>query len=574
MSTFGRVRELNWLVLGQVGVLSLLLLGLSYWFLRGGVFVSSDTHLRFVQIEQLAGQGVERLAIDYPLRQFDPELRHTPYYFAFSVVAGEIFLQISPYFPLLVAGLYGWGGTAVLGIIPALGTLFTAVAVYHLTRLADLPRPLLAMWATALATPLLFYSLELWDHTLGVALAMWGVLGVAYGLQRGQVWALAGGGVALGLGLGQRPELYVFTVAVGLALLLLRVGWRVITAVVLGGFLGAIPVWLSQWVWVGHPLGMAFAPHLLGYGVHSLVPSSGSYPPIVKIWYLSLGSQSEGIFTLTATLLVLIGYIFLSYTLYRTPLAQPQGLWLPLLLISVGYLLWLWQLQEGLIIGILPTLPLWVLGAVYPKRQFQAGFHRRLYAFIGLTTLLFLSLMIFVWPSYGGTQWGSRYLLPGYPLLLWLAWYVYASYDEVAGAGFRRWWGYTAVLLLLLSFILQLGSISHLHSRHQQIAQLQQEIAAIPADIILTDHVFLPIFMSGLRDKNFLYVRDGAEINILLQRLDEAGIHRVGIFPGTEFAPPPPPLAIPATLPDGRLLPQVAPFTYEWSPLPTTPTTP
>jgi hypothetical protein len=337
----------------------------------------------------------------------------------------------------------------------------------------------------------------------------------------------------------------------------------------MGGLAGAIPIWWAQWVWVGHPLGMAFAPHLLGYGQHAFVPASEGYTAWVKVWYLSFGAQSNGQPTIVQTLLVVYGFIFLSYRLYRGQTVTAVGLLLPSLGLFGGYLLWLWQSSEALLVGVLPTLPLFALACIYPRTHIKEGQSSAIYRFVGLTALFFFGLMLALWPSFGGIQWGSRYLLPLYPLLVWLALYTYASYAPLGGETFQKGWRWTAVGLLCLSVGLQLASVRLLQLQRQKLQALQQVVQAIPAEVVLTDHLFLPVFTAAATQKQFLYIQNPADIERIVPLLAADGYTRLSIIPSAlpPFSQPLPVLEIPPAVEDWTLQ-EVAPYTYQIMPTP------
>jgi hypothetical protein len=234
-------------------------------------FFTVDTGLRFIQVQEIIRQGWTTIAVDYPGRIYDPNLQHTPFYYAYAVVGDEIFLKITPFLPFLAAILYAQTGPIGLLLLPIAGGVLIAAGLYKLGELFGLRHRLLLLWAAILATPVIFYSLTFWDHTIATALLLWGTCFWVRGLLRQDEqfkprdWLA--GGICFGLALGQRPEAYLYVTAVGLALLLLAWRqWRTIAWGAAGGFSGALPVWVSQYLWFGHPLGPVMAPVLTDYG--------------------------------------------------------------------------------------------------------------------------------------------------------------------------------------------------------------------------------------------------------------------------------------------------------------------
>jgi hypothetical protein len=288
-------------------------------------------------------------------------------------VNGEFYLQIPPFLPLLTSFFYTTMGQWALPLFPVLGGLLTAVATYKLGILVQVKYSRLLLWATVFATPILFYSLELWDHTLAAAAAAWGVYSVARGVVSGRWQPVAWGSVAIGLGLGQRPEMYVFAIALAAGLFL--VGWQrwnLWAAYVVGGVFATIPIWLLQYRWTGHPLGMAFAPHFFGYGIPESYPvtaySGVALTRAIKISRLLLYIESRDVITFSAALLILVG-VFVIILALRVPHWRKRSwLWSGLVLSGIGYGLFLWQSWENLLPGVLTTSPLFSLALAYVTR--------------------------------------------------------------------------------------------------------------------------------------------------------------------------------------------------------------
>ncbi|MEZ4646180.1 MAG: hypothetical protein R3E31_26245 [Chloroflexota bacterium] len=194
------------------------------------------------------------------------------------------------------------------------------------------------------------------------------------------------------------------------------------------GVLGTLPVWWLQYRWVGHPLGMAFAPHFFGYGRPEAYPvqsySDVTITQAIKISRLLLYIEARDAVTFLAALFVIIGAFLLIMALRVPRWRQRRWLWSGLALSVLGYGLFLWQAWDHLLPGVLTTFPLFSLALAYVDRSDDPRPTHRVYQLPFVTALSFLGVMLAVWPAFGGEQWGARYLLPLYPLLLLLAFYV------------------------------------------------------------------------------------------------------------------------------------------------------
>lgn len=512
-------------------LLTIILYALAWLLMSTLTFFSSDNGLRFVQIQELIRQDGQTFAVSYPARYLDPELDYTPFYFAYSLVDGEIFLQISPFLPLITAGLYAALGTFGLPIIPVLGGVFTAAAIFSLGRLARVKRPYLLLWSAVFATPVAFYSLELWDHTLAVAFALWSLVGVAYSFQSKR-WPYALlGGMALGLGLGQRPEIYAFALALGIGILMIGWRqWRIWSALIIGALLTALPVWFLQWQWTGHPLGMATAPHIFGYGLRDAYAYTN--PPLPRIDILSiymLYVQNQEPITFAAALTTICG-MFLTIFSVRIPRWQkPWLLWLGFALLICGTALTIGYTFGATIPGFFTIFPLAAIALIFIDKAQDLSSGRIGYLLAFLAGLLFLGLMIAFWPTPGGAQWGTRYLLPAYPLFVFLAFYVMRIQNQILTGTFSKTFRRVAAGLFIATLIVQSYGIIILVDYHREETLTKEAVAELPAEVVLTNNPFFPSVMSAT-DKQFLYVNAPEDFQDLIPRLFAAGIDRFALL--------------------------------------------
>src|SRR5258707_11156205 len=77
----------------------------------------------------------------------------------------------------------------------------------------------LAFWAVGLATPVVVYALDFWEHTLGLAAMVWGVVLLLDVADRRAGWRAAlAGGALFGVAATMRTEALVYAVVtVGVA---------------------------------------------------------------------------------------------------------------------------------------------------------------------------------------------------------------------------------------------------------------------------------------------------------------------------------------------------------------------
>ena len=545
----------------HIVLLSLTLFSLAWISFSSLAFFASDTGLRFLQIRELIAHRWQTFAIDYPARFLDPDLQYTPYYYAYSLIDNQVYLNISHFLPWLASFLYASLGPIGLSIVPVLGGLFTAVAVYRLGVLAQIKHPHLLLWATVFGTPIVFYSLELWDHTLAAACAAWAVYGAASGIMNGRWQSLAWGGAAAGIGLGQRPEMYPFALALGMALIIViwpqRQKWL---AFIAGGIIATLPLWFLQYRWVGHPFGMAFAPHFFGYGRPESYPvqsySGVPIPPAAKVGHLLFHISPQTI-TLVAVFSLIIGVFTLVFSLRLPALRRPLWVWGGLSLTLLGYGMYAIHAESNMLIGLITTFPLIAFALAYVEQSHDGSGVHPIYRLTWTTALLFLGMILAFWPAFGGDQWGARYLLPAYPLLLFTAFYSYEIWSQKAERPYANKLRIVFIVLLSTSFILQAMGTRLLLLKHNEQIPLRNAVIELPAELILTNNLFFPSSMSSLDDKLFMYVDSEEDWEILIPRLAQHDISRFALIPTD---------AIPITAPEqiGNIhISQISDFIYK-----------
>ncbi len=524
----------------HISLLGLALFLLAWAAFSSLTFLTSDTGLRFLQIRELIAHQWQTFAIDYPAQFLDPDLQYPPYYYAYSLIDNQIYLNISHFLPWLASFLYVALGPIGLSVMPVLGGLLTAVAVYRLGVLAQVKYTRLLLWATVFGTPILFYSLELWDHTLAAACATWAVYGAASGIMNGRWQPLAWGGAAAGIGLGQRPEMYPFAIALGMALIIITwPQWRKWTAFMGGGLAGALPIWFLQYRWVGHPFGLALAANLFDYGRPEAYPAQ-SYsgvpmPPAAKVGYLLLHIRPQTII-LVAVFLLIVGIFTLIFSLRLPALRRSHWLWGGLALTLLGYGMYFIHAKSNMLVGLVTTFPVMAFAIAHVDQSNDESATRPVYRLTWLTALLFLGIMLAFWPTFGGSQWGARYLLPVYPLLLFSAFYSYTAWSQGEERPYTNRLRIIFFALLSASFMLQAMGARLLLIKHSEQIAIRNAVAKLPTELILTNNLFFPSTMASLDDKLFMYVDSDEDWDIVIPRLIQHNIYQFTLIP-TEAIP-------------------------------------
>lgn len=527
------------------------------------VFFSPDLGVRFIQIQQLVEHQWQTFAISYPARSLDPNLHHVPYYYGYSVVDGQIYFNIGSVFPLLASLLYAGIGTAALPLLPILGSVCIGLVVFQLARFTDLKFSLVAFCATVFATPVLFYSVIIWNHTVGTALGLLATYGLVLGFTEKRHLPLFLGGIATGLSFSQRPELYVFAVSLAIATLLVyRPAWQQLLTVLSGGLAGALPVWILHYVWVGHPFGMLAAPNLFGYGNPEVVPFSPEVFGITRSMHLSrllIHLDPYRPVTYIAGFCVLAGIAILFLTLRHMEDQKRPFLFLGIGFTAVGYALYVPATETYSFAGFISALPLLPLAVTYVDRDsHESPKNRNTYHFVFATAIAFLALMFVLWPTYGGKQWGARYLLPAYPLFIYLALYAYNEYSHRWNTHLQNVLRFCGISLLVLSVFVQFLSLRLLFNELRDEVALYDQVAQLPVDLVVTSGPYLGARMQGaLPEKTFLFVSDTDGLEALVPRFVEHNIDRFAVLVWEDL-----PVEVPARV-GATQIREVSPSVYE-----------
>jgi hypothetical protein len=170
-------------------------------------FFSADSGPKYWQCLALAEGGTSIQGFAYPASSLDPGRRFIP---PFTAPVGDRLASIYPVlFPLIVAPPQAAAGDRAMRLVPWLAAL---IAAWLTGKLAGALRGESTSWCAAAvalaATPLAFYAVAFWEHSLASAMVLGGLLLV---VENGSTlsaagWRWAGLGLLIGLAAWVRTE--------------------------------------------------------------------------------------------------------------------------------------------------------------------------------------------------------------------------------------------------------------------------------------------------------------------------------------------------------------------------------
>lgn len=190
------------------------------WWLPKDIFWSPDEGAKFLNMQTISWDDGLHFTIPYNGRHLDP---HFHFY-----AKGHVYPQPSSacnieynwplWFPLLSLIPYRLFGIWGIYLLPLLAGWGTAVLSGMIARRIQQNAAVATILAVGFATPILFYSILFWEHTMAVFL---GLLAVWFVMKRPYKWpSFLGTGIVLLLGTALRMETAVFATSLFSALLL------------------------------------------------------------------------------------------------------------------------------------------------------------------------------------------------------------------------------------------------------------------------------------------------------------------------------------------------------------------
>ena len=221
------VREQWWNRPLLAGILLLAIYVVLSLAMSPGGYLGTDTGAKVATLDVMDERGTPKPVLGYWAEDVEPEGRLHPIYDALPVDGDWVHVTTLPMLEL-ARPLWALGGYRATLLLPMLGAVGAAFAARSLaTQSADASVGWQAFWLVGLASPLVVYALDLWEHAPGVA-CMVGAVALLARVVDGDRAALRSiaAGALLGLSATMRTETFVYSLVIvggaGLAILLDR----------------------------------------------------------------------------------------------------------------------------------------------------------------------------------------------------------------------------------------------------------------------------------------------------------------------------------------------------------------
>jgi hypothetical protein len=491
-------------------------LGLSFANDTGGT-LSTDVGGKVATLRAMEQSGTTVPAVGYWADEWDPAgSLHGLYYT--SVVDGTYVNVTTVPLMELAEPLFAWGGYRAALFWSMVGAVAVAFAARALAVRAgaDEARGWLAFWLTGLASPLLLYALDLWEHAPGLALMAWGVVAmvdVAGGRRR---WLALASGLAFGAAFSMRTEAAVYgfvVVAVGCLLL-----WRrrdLVAALVAGvaAAVGFVAMFLAN-----YGLEVAVLGGSLRAGRSSGAAGGGGSDLALRA--REALTTTVGLFPDTGTGPLLVGAVavgLIGWAVWRT--SHPGDRRVARIAVVGAVALFAVRAVDGLgfVPGLAATAPFAVVGALlaWDRRVRTPGRDAAVMALVALPVV-----WLFQYSGGAVPQWGGRYVLTTTLVL---------SAVGIGASGLLDKW--MQVTLAGLSIAVAVFGLAWMSYRTHEVARAADTVGALDVPVVSSEPFWLrELGATYTPESRWLSVRDLDHLPSATEVLDRADEPRFALL--------------------------------------------
>jgi len=429
--------------------------------------------------------------------------------------------------PMIYAAvpLYDLGGLRAILLLPMLAGVLTALGARALARrLGD--EGDLAFWLVGLATPLVLYALDFWEHAPGLACMIWGVVLLSDVADGDRGWPTALAGAALfGAAATMRTEALVYAAAAfavfGIAAWRNRRRFPIRETA--AAAMGIIAVFVAN---------QLFERAILGSGVRAGRTSgaAGQVGSDLSVRAKDALVTSVGLnrfpeaadWTLGA--LIVAAVVAATVVLLRANPTRRRLAWILLGIAVYGYLMW-FRTGLGFLPGALTASPLAAAGIATLVWRSDVGDPDGLHSKIRRTGLVALVALPAVWlfQYSGGTTaiWGGRYLLCSSTILGVLGTLALRALPRAA-----------AVVLVALALAVTGSGLVWMSVRTNAVADGWARLDRVHGPLVMAGEVQLMREAGAFyaTDKPWLAAADNRALSAAVDAADRSGADRLTLL--------------------------------------------
>ena len=390
--------------------------------LRKDAFFVGDMGIKYVQIESLLRQHFKSLALVYPGATVDPDAQFFPFPPPSTFKADDrVYATFSPAFSVVSAVPYYFFGLRGLYIIPLLAGLATVALVPFFATHLRVRRPALVMLLAGLGTPLCFYSLLFWEHTLAAFFFGLGLFYAVRAFRLRRAHDVAWSGIWTGVAPWFRPEMFLALAAMAFAYLVMARSRRVRVIVVIlfcvGAGLFTVPLLIFNLCAYGGPFGAHYLQNIQLDQTIGHVSWLGALGLKLRVLpqHLLFGREFFNVRWQDAALFAPFTAVIVLWVLPRFP-GKRWGQ--TVLILFAAFLAFYVVCESRTVVGFFAASPAMLLAFAGARpvglRKWRVIYRAGPIAFCSLVSIVFALLLFATLPVLGGVQFGPRFLLPLY----------------------------------------------------------------------------------------------------------------------------------------------------------------
>lgn len=459
-----------------------------------GIFWSLDEGGKFIYLESVIQEKNPKTSLIYPGHILDPNHDNIALFF-YSKIGDKIFSWWQVGFPLLSLPFYKLFGFGGLYFLPALaGALIVYISGKITKYLSDGSDHLESITAVIIAfcSPVFFYSVTFWEHSISVALLMLTIyfLLISKGKSRNLFFYLAG--ISGSLSIFFRTEAILIIAGFSLVLLLLNRKRFIPFSIGLG-------ITTLSWAGLNYWLmGFFISPNVQAVqslpNLNGLIKTGFKYIP-----YTLFNAPMVSAFDLGRELLI-IGTILFIFV-FGFSIIPKLKFFAILIFVGLSTISFYVLLQPGLyrsVHGFLLICPIISLAFIVFRSKIWNEKRDYFLYMSGGVSIFFIGFFMRAWLAAGGLQWGPRYMLGLYPLLIISSMVGVSELFKKSNKLKQNLIGFSILLSLTIGFGFQIRGYYTMVQTMKLYEQSANVLRELKDEIIITDCTWMPMVIPDL----------------------------------------------------------------------------